>query len=49
MLIVQAGTLDGGEGGMGLDDVKPVAELWVGHRVGWLEEMKGLGQLKGFP
>jgi hypothetical protein len=47
--IVQAGTLDGGDAGMGLGDVKLVAELWVGHRVGWLEEMKGLAQLKAFP
>jgi hypothetical protein len=46
--IVQAGTLDGGDGGMGLEDVKLGAELYVKDRVGWLGEVKGTGQCQEF-
>ena len=44
---MQAGTLDGGEG-MGLEDVRLGAELWVQNRVGWLAEQKGTGQCQEF-
>jgi hypothetical protein len=46
-VIVQAGTLDGGEG-MGIGDVKVGAELWVKDRVGWLGEVGGAGQCQEF-
>ena len=47
--IVFTGTLDGkGE----FDAIKPGAELWVKHRVGWLKALGGEGevmQFEGFP
>jgi hypothetical protein len=46
--IVQAGTLDGEDGGMELGDVKVGAELYVKDRVSWLEERKGTGQMTEF-
>ncbi|KAH8752351.1 Mss4-like protein [Hyaloscypha sp. PMI_1271] len=46
--IVQAGTLDAGEGGMEIGDVKLGAELWVKNRVPWLGSMEGAGQLQEF-
>ena len=56
LAIVQAGTLDGnGEGdgkggveGMGLQDVRPGVELWVGDRVPWLQAREGTGQCATF-
>jgi hypothetical protein len=49
MAIVQAGTLDGGEGNeMGVGDVKLGAELWVKERVKWLGAMEGIAQCAGF-
>jgi len=48
-VIVQAGTLDGREGEngeMGLGDVELEAELYVQDRVGWLEEIEGVGQFR---
>jgi hypothetical protein len=50
-VIVQAGTLDGDEGGkkgMGIGDFKVGVELWVKERVGWLEEVGGAGQCQEF-
>jgi hypothetical protein len=46
--VVQAGTLDGGDGGMELGDVKVGAELYVKDRVGWLGEREGTGQMREF-
>lgn len=49
LLIVQAGTLDGGgEGEMGLEDVKVQAELWVKERVGWVKERADAKQMSEF-
>ncbi|KAK0100863.1 hypothetical protein ONS95_007310 [Cadophora gregata] len=48
LCIVQAGTLDGGEGDMGLDDVEVKAELWVKERAKWLNAQEGLGQMQEF-
>jgi hypothetical protein len=46
VMLVQAGTLDGAE--MGLGDVKLGAELYVKQRVGWLKGLDGVAQLQEF-
>ncbi|KAH9220788.1 Mss4-like protein [Leptodontidium sp. 2 PMI_412] len=48
LFIVQAGTLDGGEGGMGLGDVEVGAELWVKDRVAWVPARGGPAQMQEF-
>lgn len=49
--IVFAGTLDGDNEttqSLALDKLKPEAELWVAHRVSWLQPIEGAAQLQGF-
>ncbi|PMD46988.1 hypothetical protein L207DRAFT_477886 [Hyaloscypha variabilis F] len=46
--IVQAGTLDEGEGGLEIGEVKVGVELYVKDRVGWLGEREGTAQCQTF-
>ena len=46
--IVQAGTLDEGDGGLEIGEVKVAVELYVKDRVGWLGEREGTAQCQTF-
>lgn len=46
LVLIQAGSLDGGDG---VEEAVPAAELYVKDRVSWVSAVDGSGQIREIP